>query len=659
MDRRRLGFAAVCLFLINALIAGRLFVTEYTNHLESIEAAYISISHQWMKHGVDLNWWPLWYNGIPGQNTYSPVLHLIVAGAGKLCGISAALAHHLVTAVFYCAGALTVLSLARVLGASVPAAFASGLLFSLWSPSIWLMPSLRHGLPAFYSPRRFDVLIRYGEGPHLAALTLLPVALIVLDRALSRRTIPWIFAAALALAAVVLTNWIAGFALAAAIAAYLLVCRPQWNAWLLTAGIGILAYVIAAPLIPPSTLVAVRTNAQIVGGPFPFGIGNLIALACAFAAMGAIAALFRHRGVSRLTGFGVLFTILMGTIVLAGEWFDFHVLPQSIRYHIELEMAICLLVAGIGMDLPARWRRIAFAALLIGAIPALYFFQFYARRMFHPIDIRSRIEYREASWIDANLAGRRVWVPGTIQFWLNSFTDTPQMGGGFAQGIINNHLPGIDFQVMSGMNAGAREGHVAADWLRAMGVSAVGVAGPQSQEFYKSVANWKKYDGVLREIWRDGDDVLYEVPQRSRSLARAVLPSQIVTQTPPDATQTQFLADYLAALDDPSLPDVSWTWVGRSSARAAGTLNPEHVLSIRINYHPGWNATVNGRVCATRPDAIGQLIVEPRCSGHCVVELAYDGGREMRIARTASGLALLAGLIAAIVPLGMKLRRLA
>jgi hypothetical protein len=39
------------------------------------------------------------------------------------------------------------------------------------------------------------------------------------------------------------------------------------------------------------------------------------------------------------------------------------------------------------------------------------------------------------------------------------------------------------------------------------------------------------------------------------------------------------------------------------------------------------------------------VVVEPRCSGACVVELSYDGGVEQQAARWLSAAALLLGMI--------------
>src|SRR2546429_430657 len=64
-------------------------------------------------------------------------------------------------------------------------------------------------------------------------------------------------------------------------------------------------------------------------------------------------------------------------------------------------------------------------------------------------------------------------------------------------------------------------------WLQAFGIHAAGMSGTGAGEWYKAFANPEKFDGVLKELWREGGDVIYEVPQRSASLAHVVRPEQV------------------------------------------------------------------------------------------------------------------------------------
>ena len=66
------------------------------------------------------------------------------------------------------------------------------------------------------------------------------------------------------------------------------------------------------------------------------------------------------------------------------------------------------------------------------------------------LDIQTTIEYKTSKWMEANMPGSRVFAPGTIGFWLNAFSDTPQITGGFDNGILNQTIPHVIFQVYAG-----------------------------------------------------------------------------------------------------------------------------------------------------------------------------------------------------------------
>jgi len=88
----------LALLAINVYFTKELFTLEYSQYMGSIEAAFISISRYMLDNWRDLTWFPLWYGGIPFQNSYPPLLHAIVAVTAGVFRISPALAHHAVTA---------------------------------------------------------------------------------------------------------------------------------------------------------------------------------------------------------------------------------------------------------------------------------------------------------------------------------------------------------------------------------------------------------------------------------------------------------------------------------------------------------------------------------------------------------------------------------
>ncbi|MCL6507968.1 MAG: hypothetical protein K6T59_13185, partial [Bryobacteraceae bacterium] len=83
----------------------------------------------------------------------------------------------------------------------------------------------------------------------------------------------------------------------------------------------------------------------------------------------------------------------------------------------------------------------------------------------------------------------------------------------------------------------------------------------------------------------------------------------------------------------------------------------DQILSVQISYHPGWRAIAGGRPVRLYGDSLGQIVVEPNCSGECRVELIYDGGRPMRLARAVAWAALLTGVAVCLLPVVVRRRR--
>jgi hypothetical protein len=267
------------------------------------------------------------------------------------------------------------------------------------------------------------------------------------------------------------------------------------------------------------------------------------------------------------------------------------------------------------------------------------------------IDIRSTAEYEISNWLGAHMAGKRVFAPGTVGFWMNAFSDTPMLVGGFDNGIRNTELQDVIYQVY----AGDRQ-QTMLDYLEAFGCAAIVGDGPQSREVYHPYSHPGKFAG-LEELWRDGPEVIYAVPG-SGSLPRQaksglagdpglahVVRADEIPKTRPPGYDSSPLAPYLRALRDPARPAARFRWTSQHSAEIHTDMRPEQMLSVQLTWDQGWHARVNGEARAIRADALGQMAISPECSGPCTVELRYDGGAEMRAAVWTSGLAWAGGAV--------------
>jgi hypothetical protein len=636
---RRFVLASTLLFALGFYVSRELFSIEYTQFMGSIEGAYFGLSRHMLAHWRDLDWFGLWYCGIPFQNAYPPLLHGLVAVAAGLTRISPALAHHAVTASFYCLGPIALLWMAWRLSRDLELSVLAAVLYALVSPSAFLVPGIRQELGTLFAPRRLEVLVVYGEGPHVASLTLLPLAIGLFALALEKRRPVYYLAAAIGLAAVALTNWLGTFALAVGLACYLLAFGSRAKV-LVGACVAFYAYILASPWLPPSTILTIATNSQHVAGNYPLALRQLTYSIPLLAGILLILWACRRYRTWNFMCFSCSFAWVMSYVTLLNDYFNIAIVPQAHRYQLEMEMGVSLVVACVSMAawrrLPSRVRLTVVAVSLALALSVARLDRQYARRnLLIEGQIEKTIEYREAHWLMSNLPGERVLLPGSRGFWLNAFGDMPQMGGGFDQGVANP----LVYRAMSKIYAGDTDEAVM--WLKAYGVEAIGDGGPASAEAYKPFPLSWRFEGRLERLWQRGETAVYRVFARPSGLAHAMRREDLVNSI----QNLDAVRRYVAALEDDRLPKLVLDWKSESRAEVSGDMLPDYLLSLQINHHKGWHAYVDGEERPLFKDGLGLTAVHPACSGHCKVEVVYDGGWEMKLARLVSAAGLISGLV--------------
>jgi len=614
---------------LNVWLSARLFRTEFTPFTDSIEGSYMGLA-RWLKvNWAHPGWFPLWYGGIPIENAYPPLLHYLAALFSLTTGMTVARSVHVVTGAFYCLAPVALFSLVLRLTQSQWKALAAGWLYSLISLSGFLFPWLQEGITV-WSPVRLFALLKHDEGANIAAIALLLVALAAIHAALEHplgwRTV----LAVLASASVVLTNWLGAVALVWGAIALLIARkreergRPAFGRMVL---IGLLAWAVAAPWIPPSDIAALHRNAEALSGLFPMGPSQYFYLAVWLTAAFAIGLLLKTKtSVPEAGRFAVVFLFLMAVPPLGFEYFKIYPMPQPRRYSLEMDAAFAM--AG-GIALGSRrlfskwtWSRVllgvALVCLAIVLVPP-------SRREIQGwlprFDIAKTVEHEQAAYLDRHYPGQRVFVDGSTRYWFNAFADNPQLGGGVDQGRSNPAIGPITYAIPYTVGNGPETVAL----LKACGVRAIAVGGLHTRDVYRDYRDPGKFAGVVPEVWRDGDDVIYEIPG-SGSLAHVVSKNALVTSGPLDYPA---LTRYAAAVDADSKTQMKWRGPNRAIIEAS--LAKPQVLSLQVSYDAGWRATANGAPLQTQKDALGFLFLEPDCRGSCTIELVYDGGIQSRI----------------------------
>jgi hypothetical protein len=649
-DRTRVRLSVLLLIVVNLAVAAILFGIEYSAYTGSIEGTFIAIPRLMAKYPGQWQWWPFWNGGLPFECAYLPFTHWLVAGFSLLTGLSAARSYHIVAAAFYVASPLAVfwmaLELSRRWGASLVAAFA----YSCVSMSALLVPAIATDAGGALHLRRIQSLAVYGEAPHMAALTLLAVAVVCFSRALRTRRVGWQLLAAAAAAAVALSNAFGILMLAAALACWLLAfpMRPWWKAPVTVAGLGVLVYCWISPWLSPSMIRAIRSSAPTAGGDFRYTERTWIVLALVAGGFVVLWLALRRFRASAHLHFFLLLGYVPTAIVMTGYFAGAAITPQPLRYETELDMLLPLALVFAGASIldrvPARVRLAVLVALAAGLGLQAIDSALYARQLIRPAEPARMTEYRIARWLDANRPGERAFIAGSTSFLYNAFTDNPQLAGGHDQHTVNAFLPIVRYTIYTGQNAGNRDADYSIFWLKAFGTHLIAIPGAASTDYYKdAILHPAKFDGVLPLLSRTVDGSIYQVPG-SASLAHVIPTTAIVTRTPRHGLDTAPAELYVAALDDPAYPPAEFRWHGLSEAAIETSLGPGQAISVQVTYERGWEAWANGKPLRIFGDAIGQMVIEPDSTGPCRILLRYTGGWEHRATRSLSLAAMLVAM---------------
>jgi hypothetical protein len=397
---------------------------------------------------------------------------------------------------------------------------------------------------------------------------------------------------------------------------------------------------VAIAFVPPSVLRAIRESTA-ASDAERWTVGSLTALAVLILGWTVLWHLLRRWTVDWRLQFFTLFAWLMFSVVFTGCTLHRRLMPQPDRYRFELELGLALLAAfgarPLFERLPVAVRRATVLLLLALAAEQVAHHRRLEKEYLFPIDETLTVEHRAATWAGRNLAGTRVFFPGSLGQWSNDFADVLQLSGGSWSMATNQSLQKAKADILFG---GPDVREISLTWLKAFGVGAVGMSAPGSQEYWKPYADPAKFTG-LPVLWSESGVTIYRVPLRSTSLAHIVPAGAIVRHPPKNPEDDLEAAQYVAALDDASLPLADLEWPDRNHIRIRSTASEGQAISVQVSYHPGWHATVNGQCRAIYEDGLGLMWLRPGSNGRFAIDLDYDGGWELRLCRLVSYLAVL------------------
>ncbi len=598
--------AAVFILAINLALNWPLFSSGESPYRQSIELGYAGISRFIAEHPNPWGWNPFPYCGLPTQFLYLPVVPYAVAVGTWILRAPHELVYRSFTSALTCAGPVAVFFLAAYFTKSRVWAVVAALAYTVFSPSYGLFEQIHRDRGITQLPWRWQVLVKYGEGPHNVGLALLPLAVIALWAAGKGRQFWQVAVAAMMLALITLTNWVAALALAFVFLAFALCAIGLQGLDLrrLFAAAG-LAYLLACFWLTPGFIRTIAfnwprdaVNYRLENGFVTIG-GFLLALALVRFTLHWFRVGF-YRSFVTLCAFG------FGWVTLRFYAGGVDTVPESHRYAIEFELFLILALcewfrmALIGGDPVKQGCAVACASimLLMGIGPAQQYVM-HGWDKWRPGQREETAEFRMARWIAEQKPGGRVLASGGTRLRLNSWFDLQQIGGTFESGLRNRKPLEASLRIRN-------DEKTPVEMLIAMGVEYVAVHGPVSSEHYRDYRFPRKFDGVLEKVYAEGDNYVYRVPFHG-----------------------------LAGL-------METKWRGTDDLEITGATPDGGSVAVAVNYDPGWRALQDSKPIAVEADSFGFIKLAAAAVAQSRIELHYAGTLEQRCM---AGISLLSWLL--------------
>jgi hypothetical protein len=250
---------------------------------------------------------------------------------------------------------------------------------------------------------------------------------------------------------------------------------------------------------------------------------------------------------------------------------------------------------------------------------------------------QARVEYRITDWLWKNMPDARALPSGTVRFWYDTWHDLAEMGGGSDQGLLNPVVPNANAEIDVGTNPDA-----ALLWLKAMGVDAIYISGPKSEEPYKDGIHHERFE-TLPVLFDDGlGNTLYSAERRYRAHARVVDAAKLTAASAPRANDdVDGLRSYVGVIE--SGPDSPVT-IDRPSTDAMvlhAKIDAGQSLLVQETWDSSWRAWCDGKPLPVRKDVMNFMLVDPP-AGDRTVRMEFVMPTENRVGWGLTALTVLA-----------------
>ena len=646
MKRFWTPLSALAILALNLALNGPLFLHGDLPFRGSIEAGYVATARFISAHPSPWGWNPFQYCGIPTRFLYVPALPYLTALLVRILpNAQLDYVYRFTVSLATCLGPVTLFLFALFFTRSRRWSFAAAVAYSLLSPSYGLFPAVEKDRGIVQLPWRIQVLAKYGEGPHNTDLTLMPLVLMALWLAATKRGYPRLLGAAVLLALTPLVNWVGAFALAIACLIFLLAAVGERDFRVERVCLaGVLGYLLACFWLTPGFIHTIVFNWPTDSFAYQFGTPQKWLVTGLIASVLVMRQLFDWARAPFYLRFVTLAAFTFGWIATAFYIGGYDTIPESRRYAIEFELFLALALAeAMRLAFGHKNQTVRLCAggatlmLLVAGTPQLWAYANQGWDVWKPAPREESIEYRLAHWMAEHPPEGRVFASGGLRFRMNSWFDIPQVGGGFETGLQNRVPWDLSYRIRSDHNLQPGDTLL---MLKAMGTQYVAIHGPKSREYYRDFLHPERIGAVLPAVYHEEDDTVYALP--ARPLAHLTGAEELAAKEAAD--HPQLLASYVAAIEDPARPVLQTAWRDNNTLEIEGPVTGGRMVAIQMNADPGWHATEDGREIGIEADNLGFMVLHAAASSAARIEMQYRAPAEPRIMAAISALAWISAL---------------
>jgi hypothetical protein len=256
---------------------------------------------------------------------------------------------------------------------------------------------------------------------------------------------------------------------------------------------------------------------------------------------------------------------------------------------------------------PGPWLKLAVAVVVMLAFATTLRYVKHGRHVIEPWpNYQSRVEYRVTDWLWKNMPNARALPSGTVRFWFDAWHDLTEMGGGSEQGLLNSIVPNANAEIENGTNPEA-----ARLWLKAMGVDAMYLSSPQSQEPYKDTHNAGRF-ATLPLLFDDGmGNTIYGTERRYPARARVVDTAKLASvPTLRSNDDLDCLRPYVDTIEKGPDSPVTIDSPSTDEMRLHAQIAPGQSLLVQEAFDPAWQAWADGKRLPVRTDVMKFMVVD-------------------------------------------------